>query len=373
MAASTAHRVYLERFQWPLLAALCCFLAEFFIGTRKRMRRAAEAPMSRNAIRFANRRPKFAARTAAAALILAMFAWPGFVQASPQSAERAYKKGDYTAAEQQYQAAVAKAPATAELDFNLGWPVTRRRCSTRPPKRCKKSLKTDQLSLQQETYYNLGNTQYRMGQKTEKTNPKQTIPVWKQAIQSYDAALQLKPDDADSQYNRDLVKKKLEKLQQQQQKQSKDNKDQKGNKNKTKRSKINQSKIPRTRTRKARVSRSRIRRARTRRIRASQSRIRRARTRRIKVRRSRIRRARTRRIRVRRSRIKRVRIKRVKDNSSRQASSRINPSRTPAKTSKPRPASNRRRLNPTARKRPMPSRRKPVQKNQPKPRPFPAK
>ncbi len=88
-----------------------------------------------------------------------------------------------------------------------------------------KSLTTDQLNLQQETYYNLGNTQYRQGQQTEKTNPKQTISTWQQAIQSYDAALQLKLDDADSQYNRDFVKKKLEKLQQQQQ--SKENKDQK--------------------------------------------------------------------------------------------------------------------------------------------------
>jgi Ca-activated chloride channel family protein len=226
--ASRGHRVYLERFQWPLLAGLCCFLAEFFIGTRKRMRRAVEAPMSRNAIRFANRRPKRAAAMAAAVLILAMFAWPGFVQASPQSAERAYQKGDYTAAEQQYQAAVAKAPGTAELDFNLGSAAYKAAMFDKAAEALKKSLKTEQLSLQQETYYNLGNTQYRLGQKTEKTDPKQTIPVWKQAIQSYDAALQLKSDDADSQYNRDFVKKKLEKLQQQQQqKQSKDNKDQK--------------------------------------------------------------------------------------------------------------------------------------------------
>ena len=58
-------------------------------------------------------------------------------------------------------------------------------------------MQTDQVNLQQDTYYNLGNTQYRQGQKTEKTNPKETIPIWQQAIQSYEAALQLKPDDAE--------------------------------------------------------------------------------------------------------------------------------------------------------------------------------
>ena len=64
--ASRQQRVYLEQFQWPLLLALCCFLAELFIGTRKRLRRAAEAPVSKNAVRFALRRPKPAAPTAAA-------------------------------------------------------------------------------------------------------------------------------------------------------------------------------------------------------------------------------------------------------------------------------------------------------------------
>ena len=42
--ASRQQRVYLEQFRWPLLGALCCFLAEFVIGTRKRpAARAAEA------------------------------------------------------------------------------------------------------------------------------------------------------------------------------------------------------------------------------------------------------------------------------------------------------------------------------------------
>jgi Ca-activated chloride channel family protein len=223
--ASRQHRVYLEQFQWPLLAALCCFLADFFIGTRKRLRRAAEEPVSRKAVRFAQRRPKLGAPIAVGALLLAMFAWPGFVQASPQSAEKAYKKGDFAAAEQEYQAAAANTPSKTELHFNAGSAAYKAAMFDKAVEAFKKSLTTDQLNLQQDTYYNLGNTQYRQGQQIEKTNPKQTIPIWQQAIQSYDAALQLKPDDADSRYNRDLVKKKLEKLQQQQQ--SKDNKDQK--------------------------------------------------------------------------------------------------------------------------------------------------
>jgi Ca-activated chloride channel family protein len=227
--ASRQHRVYLEQFQWPLLAALCCFLAEFLIGTRKRLPRATEAPVSRNTVRFAQRRPKLVAQTALVAMVLATLVWPRFVQASPQSAEKAYDKGDFTAAAQQYQTAATKAPNNVELNFNLGTAAYKAGMFDDAAKAFQKSLTTDQLNLQQETYYNLGNTQYRQGQQTETTNPKQTISTWQQAIQSYDAALQLKADDADSQFNCDFVKKKLEKLQQQQQQQqqSKDNKDQK--------------------------------------------------------------------------------------------------------------------------------------------------
>jgi Ca-activated chloride channel family protein len=229
--ASRQHRVPLERFQWPLAAGMCFFLAEFFIGNRKRQPRASEAPVSGNAIRFTQRRPKLAAPLAAAALLLAMIAWPGFAQASPQSAEKAYQKGDFTAAEQQYQAAAAKAPTNPDLEFNIGSAAYKAAMFDKAADAFQKSLKTDQVNLQQETYYNLGNTQYRQGQQTAKTKPQQTMSDWQQAIQSYEAALQLKPDDADSRYNRDLVKKKLEQLQQQQQQkqqqQSKDNKDQK--------------------------------------------------------------------------------------------------------------------------------------------------
>jgi Ca-activated chloride channel family protein len=226
--ASRQHRVYLEQFPWPLLVALCCFLAEFLIGTRKRLPRVVEAPVSGNAARFAARRPRLAPPTAAAALVLAMVAWPGFVQASPQSAEQAYQKGDFSTAEQQYQVAAAQAPGKPELEFNVGSAAYKAALFDKSAAAFQQSLKTDQVKLQQDTYYNLGNTQYRQGQKTEKTNPQQTIPIWQQAVQSYEAALQLKADDADARYNRDLVKRKLEQLQkQQQQQQNKNNKDQK--------------------------------------------------------------------------------------------------------------------------------------------------
>jgi tetratricopeptide (TPR) repeat protein len=72
------------------------------------------------------------------------------------------------------------------------------------------------LADQQDAYYNLGNTLYRTGQKTEESSPQQTMQTWTQAVKAYETALQLRPDDGDSKFNRDFVKRKIEELKQKQ-------------------------------------------------------------------------------------------------------------------------------------------------------------
>jgi Ca-activated chloride channel family protein len=228
--AARQHRVYLERFQWPLLAAILCFLADFLVGSRKRRVRLVEPATSAGPVRVRPNGPRLAVPAAVAVLLFAVMAVPHLAKASPQSAEKAYQKGDYTTAAQEYQADAEKTPTSTELNFNAGSAAYKAGEYDKAADAFKKSLSTDHLNLQQEAYYNLGNTQFRQGQQTMKTDPKKTIPVWQQALQSYEAALQLKPDDADAKYNRDIVKQKLEKLQQQQQ-QKKDNKDQTDQKN----------------------------------------------------------------------------------------------------------------------------------------------
>jgi len=187
--ATKQNRVALERFQWALFVALCCFVGDWLIGTRRRF--------------------------AVAALLML----PVLAHASPQSAEKAYQKGDFAASQQQYEAAVAKSPANADLHFNAGSAEYKVKAFEKAAESFERSLKTDQVKLQQDTYYNLGNTQYRLGQKTEKENPQQTIQTWEQAVKSYEATLQIKADDADAKFNRDFVKKKLEELKKQQQQQ----------------------------------------------------------------------------------------------------------------------------------------------------------
>jgi Ca-activated chloride channel family protein len=76
--------------------------------------------------------------------------------------------------------------------------------------------------LQQRALYNLGNTDYRLGQE----QPKQAQQLWQRAIKSYETALAIDPNDADAKYNHEFVKKKLEELKQQQQQQQQNQKNQ---------------------------------------------------------------------------------------------------------------------------------------------------
>jgi Ca-activated chloride channel family protein len=205
-------RIPLEKFYWALLAALVCFIGELLIGNRRR----TAVPQLRTA-------------TTAAALLL--FAGLASTQASPQSAERAYQKGDFAKSQQDYAATVAKEPAKAELQFNSGSAAYKAGDYGQAASGFEKSLKTEQVPLQQKAYYNLGNTRYRLGQKTEKENPQETIKTWDQAVKSYDAALQIKAGDADAKHNRDFVQRKIEQLKKQQEQKKQNQQKQQDQKN----------------------------------------------------------------------------------------------------------------------------------------------
>ena len=246
-------RIPLEKFHWALLAALVCFVAELLIGNRRRrpvhfsltpgfnrVPKQTHAESRLNGFRPNNRAntgvnsgvnktPQLRTATTTAALLL--FAGLASTQASPQSAERAYQKGDFAKSQQDYAAIAAEKPAKAELQFNTGSAAYKAGDYAQAASGFEKSLKTDQVPLQQEAYYNLGNTKYRLGQKTEKENPQDTIKTWEEAVKSYDAALQIKAGDPDAKHNRNLVKRKIDQLKKQEEQKKQDQQKQQDQKN----------------------------------------------------------------------------------------------------------------------------------------------
>ena len=219
--ASRRQKVYTERFQWPLAASLALLLSSMLIGTRRRVARKSEAP----AVEIA--RPQFLAHSAAVMLGVLLFNPFGEAHASPATAETAYQKGDFATAEREYAAAAQHNTNKPDLLFNVGTAAYKAGQFPQAAEAFQKSLGGEpsadpkRLAAQEDAYYNLGDTLYRTGQKTEQSQPKQTIQNWEQAVKTYEAALQLRGTDADAKYNRDFVKQKLEELKKKQEQQQK--------------------------------------------------------------------------------------------------------------------------------------------------------
>ncbi len=169
-------RIPLERFEWPLGIALVLLFTEFFISDRLRLKRT-DSTVS------VARRTTLAAWLPFSLLVITA------THSDAEDPRQIYNKGTL---------------AYSQGDFPKATEALRL------------ALKTEDLSLQQKTYYNLGNSLYRTGQGTLEKDPKTTIKTWEQSVKAYQDTLALNPQDSDANYNKTLVEKKLEDLKKQQ-------------------------------------------------------------------------------------------------------------------------------------------------------------
>ncbi len=244
--AERMQKVPIERFQWPLVLALILLLAEFSISDRRRTGKTF--PVIKTAYRRIPKIGRAAGTVSVAALALLAMVLLGYrgVHASPGNAEAAYKAGDYEQAVQGYRSETRKTPKNPQLQFNLGAAAYKGKQYPVALASFKQSLNVQDMDLQNQSYYNMGNTLYRQGEQSEKQKPQQTIKHWEASIQAYDNALKLKPQDQDAAFNREFVKKRLEALKKNQKqkdcnkKNKEQNKDKKNKDNKNKDNKKNQ-------------------------------------------------------------------------------------------------------------------------------------
>jgi Ca-activated chloride channel family protein len=201
--ASRQQKIYTERYQWPLAASLAMLLASLLIGTRRSGR--ARGTLIAHAAILCGLSLAIASRSNAQSPP-ASNAAPSLDPKQPvldyNAGTASYRAGQFPQAAQAFQQSINHAPSSG----------------------------AERLAVQQDAYYNLGNTLYRAGQKTEKSSPQETLQKWNDAVKAYETALQLRADDADSKFNRDLVKRKIEELKQQQN-QDNQNKNQNQNQN----------------------------------------------------------------------------------------------------------------------------------------------
>jgi Ca-activated chloride channel family protein len=227
--ASRMRRVPVNRYAWPLAAAILLLAIEMVLGERRR-----EAPW-----RWRRRRSDRGdgprtdeARAAALLFPLALVAAGGLLAAtarsavaSPDSARQLFEAGEYERALAEYKAAVEADPEDPRLDFNVGASAYKAGRFDDAATAFARALRSESADLQEQSFYNLGNAQFRLGEKALQSDPHQTMQAWQQSIEAYDQALALRADDADAKHNRDLVQAALEELRKQQQQQQQEKND----------------------------------------------------------------------------------------------------------------------------------------------------
>jgi Ca-activated chloride channel family protein len=192
-----------EKFYWPLGFAVLLLVIEALLPERARAkaRRAVAVPV---------------AARAAVLLLLVSVAVP--VSASESGAQRAYAGGRYDAAFKEFQSLAKRRTDDARLNYNAGVAAHQAGDFDAAAMHLQRATGSKDPALQQQAFYNLGNTRYRQGEQAA-DNPGQQIARWEEALKHFDAAKQMRPQDADAAFNHDFVKKKLEELKQQQQQQ----------------------------------------------------------------------------------------------------------------------------------------------------------
>lgn len=237
--AERRHKVPVERFEWPLAAALILLVLEFIQGERKGS--SIGRNLGRSASRAMNRVKKLRAKSTdtkesrsslqtTAMLFIILFNFPAAYSYASKG-EEAFNAGDYLQASEYYSKRLEQTPDDPTLHYNYGTAAFKNNMYDDAIDSFSRALKSDDLGLQAKSYFNKANSHFMKGRESVQGETQKTVEEWKQALKDYSAALELAPEDKKIQQNYDLVKKQLEELEKQQKQQQQQNQDQNQDKN----------------------------------------------------------------------------------------------------------------------------------------------
>ena len=200
----------IERYEWPLGAALIALALSILIPERKRVRARARVPApARNLPHNLTSGPAKAAGAAAAILMLlcsssAFATAPGI---------NAYQQGKFEDAYKEFQDTLKSHPqsrAEEKLQFDSGTAAYKLKDYNKALESFSQALLTPDTGLQTKGHYNLGNTLYQRGE-MEKADDKK-LSDWTNALDHYEQTLKLDPQNKEAKDNYEYVKKKIEEL-----------------------------------------------------------------------------------------------------------------------------------------------------------------
>jgi Ca-activated chloride channel family protein len=186
----------IERYEWPLAAAIVLLVVSTLIGERKTVARAkglSTAP----------------ARAGAVLLLLIL----PVVAHAKNSGLEAYDHEDYKGAMSEFDRQLQEQKDSAALNFDLGAAAYKSADFPKALDAFSKATTSPDPALHSAAEYNLGNTLFEQGVRLEDKDQK--IRELKDALTHYEQALKVVPQNKDAEYNRDVVRRLLEELQKQ--------------------------------------------------------------------------------------------------------------------------------------------------------------
>lgn len=204
-----------ERYQWPLLVAVVCLLAELFLGSARRQdgktakiwaNPRRDGPTSTVAHPV---RPSLATRFVAAlppgrlAPILVATTLAGLLSCNGGRADlvkgqQLYEAGKYLEAYEAYQR-VLRQEGGPEVRYNTGNTLYRLKQYTEAAKTWRESM-SGPRELKQEVFYNMGNAYVRAAQDANALSR-----YLDRAVEAYEEALRINPGDQDAKWNLEVA------------------------------------------------------------------------------------------------------------------------------------------------------------------------
>lgn len=194
----------IERYEWPLGASLLALALSMLISERGRVRQRVYVAAP--------------AKTAAAAAALLVLLYSSAHATAPGL--DAYQQGKFEDAYRYFQETLKSHPesrAEDKLQFDSGTAAYKLKDYNKALESFSQALLTPDPGLQSKGHYNLGNTLYQRGESQK--NDEKKLSDWTNALDHYEQALKLDPQNKEAKDNYEYVKKKIEELKKKEQQQ----------------------------------------------------------------------------------------------------------------------------------------------------------
>jgi Ca-activated chloride channel family protein len=214
----------IERYQWPLAAAILFFAIALLINDRKGGRKTTSTGGTGALPSGAQKLGRHRGRPSTAVAVLISLLAVVRMQAASEGLDL-YNRQKFPEAYEHFEKTLKENPGarvTDRIHFDAGAAAYKMKDYNKALQSFSQALLSKNPHLQSESHYNLGNTLYERGE-AEKSDEKK-LSNWESALPHYEETLKAEPQNQNAKDNYEYVKKKIEELKKKQEQKKQDQK-----------------------------------------------------------------------------------------------------------------------------------------------------